>query len=67
MVKDILKTGIKNLIGVPLIQVQSQTISDSNIPSNSQRILKVGVDIQSLSLALDNYKLAKKKLGRSKF
>ena len=61
MVKDILSLGLKNIIAIPLLGVQSQLISNVHIPPVSQSILRAGVAVQTVGLLGENIKVAKKK------
>lgn len=61
MAKDILKLGLKNLVGVPLLQAQSQLIGGVADPT-SRSVLNVGVAAQAVGLAGENVKYANKKL-----
>ena len=62
MVKDILSLGIKNLVAIPLLGVQSQLIGSAGIPAGSQAILRAGVAVQAGALLGENVKVAKKKI-----
>lgn len=55
MPKDIIKLGLKNIVGIPLLQTQTQLIT--NVPNTASRsILNTGVAVQATGLLYENIK-----------
>ena len=58
--KDIIKTTMKNLIGVPLFQAQSQMAGQLPIGA-ARSVVNVGITAQAAGLLGENLKYTKKK------
>jgi hypothetical protein len=61
----ILKKGINNLIGIPLLTAGHQLAG--GLPAGASRhIVRAGLDIQAVNIAAQNIDFPKKKKGRKK-